>query len=108
MKQRKCNRCNEVKNLTEFKLAQQKTYLKNGTPTFHLYPLRYCIKCTKKKGGDMRSESAKNKNKKVTEEIFIDKMIKFAKSKGYKHLSHARDVIGLKELKRMYNEEIKL
>lgn len=96
---KKCSRCSETKNKTNFNTFTQNKILSTGELKQYTYHYSYCMDCAKE-AGCKKTETGEK-------EIFIDKLIKFAKQKGFKHLSHARDVIGLKELKKMYYEENK-
>lgn len=100
MENKKCIFCNEEKNVSEFYYYFQSKKLATGEVKKYKYYKSYCIECCKSDEYRLKVLEAENKK-----ELLIDRLIKFAKSKGFKHLSHARDVIGLNELKKMYYEE---
>jgi len=100
MENKKCIFCNTEKDLSNFYYYFQKKKLASGEVKKYKYYRSYCIECC-------QSDEFKQKvlEAEAKKELLIDRLIKFAKSKGFKHLSHARDVIGLDELKKMYYEE---
>lgn len=108
MDKKKCSKCKQVKDITEFYLQ---SYIRKNKIKGDVLAKRHqsnCKQCMIKSTTYTRKEVKEGEYVRgVSGFEQIDGMIKFSQSKGYKSASYMIDEIGVKQFKTMYYDSRK-